>query len=98
MLRELDGLRSQQVARVGRGIFAIEPLPLDDPRGLVIIMAEQYSRRHLVDLLNRLGHVQLAEEASRALPEVVDADWLAEWLIQHGLTHDYMISQMGGSP
>jgi hypothetical protein len=66
---------------------------------LVIAMEEQqYSRQHLVDLLNRLGHAQLAEEASRVLPDVVDADWLAEWLIQHGLTRDYLISQMGGSP
>ena len=67
-------------------------------QGLVITMEEQYSKQHLVDLLTRLGHAQLAEEASQVLPDVVDADWLAEWLIQHGLTHDYLISQMGGSP
>jgi len=67
-------------------------------RGVVIAMEEQYSRQHLVDLLNRLGHAELAEEASRVLPDVVDADWLAEWLIQRGLTRDYLISQMGGSP
>ena len=61
-------------------------------------MEEQYSRQHLVDLLNRLGHAELAEEASRVLPDVVDADWIADWLIQRGLTRDYLISQMGGSP
>jgi hypothetical protein len=67
-------------------------------QGLVISMEEQYNRQHLIDLLNRLGHAQLAEEASRVLPDVVDADWLEEWLIQRGLTHDDLISQMGGSP
>jgi hypothetical protein len=66
--------------------------------GLVIAMEEQHSRQHVVDLLNRLRHTELAEEASRVLPDAVDADWLAEWLLQHGLTHDDFISQMGGSP
>ena len=61
-------------------------------------MEEQYSRQHVVDLLNRLRHTELAEVASRVLPDVVDAEWLAEWLIQHGLTLDDFISQMGGSP
>jgi len=35
--------------------------------GLVMAMAmgpEYYSRQHVVDLLNRLGHDQLSEEAS----------------------------------
>jgi hypothetical protein len=61
-------------------------------------MEEQHSRQHVVDLLNRLRHTELAEEASRVLPDAVDADWLAEWLLQHGLTHDDFVSQMGGSP
>lgn len=59
---------------------------------------EQYSRQHVVDVLNRLGYAQVAEEASRDLPDPVDADWLAEWSLQHGLTHDDLVSHMGGSP
>ncbi|MGD0559268.1 MAG: hypothetical protein ABSA93_30370 [Streptosporangiaceae bacterium] len=59
---------------------------------------EQYSRQHVIDLLNRLGHKQLAEEASRVLPDPVDADAVATWGMQHGLTHDDLVSQMGGSP
>ena len=59
---------------------------------------EQYRRQHVVDLLNRQGYTQLAEEAQRVLPDPVDVDWLAEWAMQHGLTRDDLISRMGGSP
>ena len=52
----------------------------------------------MIDLLNRLGCAQLAQEASRVLPDPVDADKLATWGMQHGLTYDDLISQMGGSP
>ena len=68
-------------------------------RGLVIAMElEQYRRQHVVDLLNREGYTQLAEEAQRVLPDPVEVNRLAEWAMQHGLTHDDLISQMGGSP
>jgi hypothetical protein len=59
---------------------------------------QQYSRKHVIDLLNRMGYTQLAEEASRVLPDPVDADRIAAWGMQHGLTHDELIRQMGGSP
>jgi len=59
---------------------------------------DQYSRQHVINLLNRLGYTQLAQEASRVLPDPVDADQVATWGMQHGLTYDDLISQMGGSP
>jgi hypothetical protein len=59
---------------------------------------DQYSRQHVVNLLNRLGHAQLAQDAARDLPDPVDADQAATWGQQHGLTYDDLISQMGGSP
>lgn len=59
---------------------------------------QQYSRQHVIDLLNRMGHTQLAEEASRALPDPADVDQISAWLMQHGLTRDALISEMGGSP
>ena len=59
---------------------------------------ESYSRQHVVDLLERLGHKQLAEEASRDLPDPVDIEQLENWYLQHGLSVDDMISQSGGSP
>ena len=58
----------------------------------------RYSRQHVIDLLNRMGHTQLAEEASRALPDPADVDQISAWLMQHGLTRDALISEMGGSP
>ena len=58
---------------------------------------DRYSRQHVIDLLNRLGYAQLAE-ASRVLPDPVDADQVATWGMQHGLTRDDLISQMGGGP
>ena len=59
---------------------------------------QQYSRQHVVDLLKRTGHPQLADEASRVLPDPVDINRASAWLMRHGLTHDELISRMGGSP
>jgi hypothetical protein len=64
----------------------------------LVIAMQQYSRKHVIDLLNRTGHTQLAEEASRVLPDPADVDRISAWLMQHGLTRDDLISQMGGSP
>jgi len=52
----------------------------------------------VVKVLRRLGRTELADEASRVLPDLVDADWLNTWAMQHGLYKDEVISQMGGSP
>jgi hypothetical protein len=64
---------------------------------LVIVM-QQYSRQHVVDDLNRLGYGELADEASRDLPDPVDVNRLEAWCMQHGLTQEEVISSMGGSP
>jgi hypothetical protein len=59
---------------------------------------QQYSRQDAVDLLNRLGYRELADEALRELPDPVDAQQLDAWCTQHGLSLDEAISRMGGSP
>ena len=59
---------------------------------------QQYSRQHVIDLLNRMGYTQLAKEASRVLPDPADIDQISAWLMQYGITYDGLISQMGGSP
>lgn len=61
-------------------------------------MPSQYSRQHVVDTLNRLGYTQLAEEASRVLPDPVDSKQLEALGVQYGLTLDELVSQTGGSP
>ena len=58
----------------------------------------QYSRQHMIDVLRRLGYPELADEASRDLPDPVDVDRVTAWATQHGLSHDELISRMGGSP
>ena len=65
--------------------------------GLVIVMT-QHSRQGVVDELNRLGYGELADEALRELPDPVDIERLGNWCMQHGLTRDELISQIGGSP
>ena len=52
----------------------------------------------MVDLLNRLGHADVAEEASRVLPDPADVDQIVAFSTQHGISHDELISEMGGSP
>jgi hypothetical protein len=63
-----------------------------------MVVPRQFSRQNVIDVLNRLGYAELAEEASRVLPDPVDVDQLAELGLQHGLTRDALISRMGGSP
>ena len=58
----------------------------------------QYGRQYVVDVLHRLGYTELADEASRDLPDPVDVNRLQTWAMQHGLSRDEVISQMGGSP
>jgi hypothetical protein len=64
----------------------------------LVIAMQEYSRQHVVDVLHTLGRPDLADEASRDLPDPVDVDQLVPWMLQHGLSRDEMVSRMGGSP
>jgi len=61
-------------------------------------MPTQFSRQHVIDVLNSVGYTKLAEEAARVLPDPVDIDTLQELGAQYGVTRDDLISRMGGSP
>jgi hypothetical protein len=61
-------------------------------------MPTQFSRQHVIDVLNRVGYTELAEEASRVLPDPVDFDQLEQLVIRYGVTRDDLINRMGGSP
>ena len=63
-----------------------------------MVMPTQFSRQHVIEVLNRVGYTELAEEASRVLPDPVDVDQLGELGTQYGVTLDDLISRMGGSP
>ena len=56
------------------------------------------SRKDVVDVLHTLRYPELADEAARDLPDPVDFNRLENWAIQHGLSRDAIVSQMGGSP
>jgi hypothetical protein len=60
--------------------------------------ADQYSLNHVVELLSRMGYKDLAAEAPRVLPDPVDVNQLSNWLFEHGISYDSLISSMGGSP
>jgi hypothetical protein len=59
---------------------------------------EMYGRRDVADVLRRQGFPELAEVALRELPDPVDAGQLESWGMQHGVSKDDLISNMGGSP
>ncbi|HTU75999.1 MAG TPA: hypothetical protein VMG38_20980 [Trebonia sp.] len=58
----------------------------------------QHRRQDVVDLLRRAGFSELAEKASRELPDPVDVEEAVRWAGKHGLSTDMLISQLGGSP
>jgi hypothetical protein len=90
--------RTASVSEVGHRLTHPPTVASGWLRGLVIAMIQQYSRQYVIDMLNRLGYPQLAEEAAHDLPDPVDADQVGTWWIQHGLSRDELISRMGGSP
>jgi hypothetical protein len=61
-------------------------------------MAGQVSRQRVVDFLRYLGYPQVADEALRDLPDVIDQKDAQEWCERHGISRDVLINLMGGSP
>ena len=56
----------------------------------------QYSRQHLASTLRRTGFPEVAEEALRVLPDPVDGDQIAAFLVPYGITMDELVNRMGG--
>jgi len=65
---------------------------------VIAMRPEQYSRQHVVDLMRHAGWSDLADEASRTLPDPVDTTQLEAWAIQHGVSYNDLKSRFGGSP
>lgn len=55
-------------------------------------------RQWIVNLLRREGYTDAAEAAERELPEQVTLDEVKAFGDKHGISHDEVISEMGGSP
>jgi hypothetical protein len=58
----------------------------------------QVTRQHVVDVVRAAGLRDVADEAIRSLPDPVEYERAAEFLLRHGITKDALISSMGGSP
>jgi hypothetical protein len=56
------------------------------------------NRQWVVDTLRRLGFQDVADEASRVLPDEVDRKQLGEFCDKHGVSRDALNDRMGGSP
>ncbi len=57
-----------------------------------------YTRQWMVATLRQLGYQKAADEALREMPEEFDRAQLQAFGDRHGISHDEMISRMGGSP
>ena len=56
------------------------------------------TRQHVVDILRLAALPDVAEEASRLLPDPVEYNQAERFLAQYGITKDELISRRGGSP
>ena len=55
-------------------------------------------RGELVAVLRKAGLPELIPAAERELPDRVEEEELERFGKRHGLTKDWMVSRMGGSP
>ena len=62
---------------------------------MIVMGPEQVSRQHVVDELRQAGWSDLADEASRALPDPVDVTQLEAWGIQHGVSFEDLKGRFG---
>jgi hypothetical protein len=58
----------------------------------------QVTRQHVIDILRIAALPDVAEEASRLLPDPVEYSHTERFLAQYGITKDELISRRGGSP
>lgn len=56
------------------------------------------SRQEVTALLMRVGLPDLAAEAKAELPDPVETEVVVRFGERHGVTRDWLINHMGGSP
>jgi hypothetical protein len=62
------------------------------------VVEMQRSRQEVVAVLRRSGLPEVAEEVLKALPDPVDLEDVLKFLEPYGITKDFLISRLGGSP
>jgi hypothetical protein len=55
-------------------------------------------RKEVAAMLMRAGLPDLAAQVDGELPDPVETDELQRFAMRHGLSRDWMINRMGGSP
>ena len=55
------------------------------------------TRQHVIDILRIAALPDVAEEASRLLPDPVEYNQAERFLAQYGISKDELISRRGGS-
>jgi hypothetical protein len=58
----------------------------------------QIPREEVLRVLHRAGMTESADALAGVLPEIVDLNRDGELLARHGVSHDDLISRLGGSP
>jgi hypothetical protein len=56
------------------------------------------SKEELLRVLRRTGNVSAAAALAEVLPDPVDIDRDGDLLLRHGISHDALLDEMGGSP
>jgi hypothetical protein len=56
------------------------------------------SRQEIIQMLRRAGLADVAAAAQTSLPDPVDAKALDQFCGRYGLSRQYLIDRMGGSP
>jgi hypothetical protein len=55
-------------------------------------------RQEIVDVLRKAGMLDAADRVESALPDPLNCDDAVELLSPYGITKDFLISRLGGSP
>jgi hypothetical protein len=55
------------------------------------------SKKWAIDMMNRMGYTEAAEEASRVFPDQIELKQLEEFGDKHGISRSELVSAMGGT-
>lgn len=56
------------------------------------------SKAEVLRVLRRTGNGEVADELAALLPDPVDIDRVGDLLLKHGISHDTLLQELGGSP
>jgi hypothetical protein len=63
-----------------------------------LVVAVQLTRKQVADILRTAGLPEIADAAEHQLPDPVDSERVAAWLVPYGINLGALMDRMGGSP